>query len=60
MESEQVYERWMDLGGQWGRGGDIEEGSKEWGGVMWGLFKNHLVKQKWISSWGGNCSRISV
>lgn len=52
MVFELVYERWMVLGGYWGRGGDIEGGSEEWGGVMWGLFKNYLEKKKWILSCG--------
>lgn len=40
VELEVVYERWMGLGGQWAKGGDIGGGSKGGGGVMWGLFKS--------------------
>ena len=53
VELEVVYERWMDLGGQWARGGDIGGGSKEGGGVMWGLFKSHFEKKKMNIELGG-------
>lgn len=57
-----VYDRWMDPGGQWGRDGDIGGGSKEGGGDMWDLFKNHLKKKKkWVIKMGAeNNSRMFV